>query len=120
MAEAVPSRGLTNLILAMLLVAVLSGLLAQSWRASHLEGRVGELEAQLGTAQGELRAHQAHLSLVREAVGGVSRELTALEQLMEQQPEYAAGKARRLFGLLLSASAPTEGGEVRPVDPRRR
>ena len=86
-AEAVPSRGRTNLILAMLLVAVLSGLLAQSWRASQLEGRVGELEAQLGNAQAELRAREAHLSLVREAVGGVSRELTALEKLVEQEPE---------------------------------
>ena len=75
------------MILAMLLIAALSGLLAQSWRASHLEGRMGELEAQLGTAQAELQAHQAHLSLVREAVGGVSRELTALEKLVEQEPE---------------------------------
>jgi hypothetical protein len=85
--ETAPPRRRTSLILVMLLVVVLSGLLAQSWRASQLQGRVAGLEAQLGTAQAELRAREAHLSLVREAVGGVSRELTALEQLVEQEPE---------------------------------
>lgn len=76
----------TSLILALLLAAALSGLLAQSWRASRLEARLGELEARLGVARQELEAREEHLGRVREAVEGVRLEVQALEALVEQEP----------------------------------
>jgi hypothetical protein len=79
-------RGRAALILALLLVVAVSGLLAQSWRVSRLETQVAELGSRLGAAQAEIEAHEAHLGRVRDAVGDVRREVTALEALVGQQP----------------------------------
>jgi hypothetical protein len=79
-------RGRAALILALLLVVAVSGLLAQSWRVSRLESQVAELGSRLGAAQAEIEAHEAHLGRVRDAVGDVRREVTALEALVGQQP----------------------------------
>jgi uncharacterized small protein (DUF1192 family) len=47
---------------------------------------VAELGSRLGAAQAEIEAHEAHLGRVRDAVGDVRREVTALEALVGQQP----------------------------------
>ena len=84
--ESTRPRGRAALILALLLVVAVSGLLAQSWRVSQLETRVGELESQLGSARAEIQVHEAHLGRVRDAVGDVRREVMALEALAAQEP----------------------------------
>ena len=79
-------RSRVALILALLLAVAVGGVLAQTWRASQLEGRVTALEAELGAAREALAAHEAHLDRVREAVGALRQEIESLDSLAAQEP----------------------------------
>ena len=73
-------------LFALLLLLSVATLVVQSRRVEKLAGQVAALELQVDAANRRLAAYQAQRNLVRDSLGGVLEELTALHQVVSEDP----------------------------------
>jgi hypothetical protein len=73
-------------LLALLLLLAVAALLVQSHRVGELAGDVAALESQVEVANRRLAAYQAQRELVRDSLGGVLEDLSALHEIVSEDP----------------------------------
>jgi hypothetical protein len=73
-------------LFALLLLLSVATLVVQSRRVEKLAGEVAALESQVDAANRRLAAYQAQRNLVRDSLGGVLEELTALHEVVSEDP----------------------------------
>ena len=78
--------GWSSALFALLLLLSVATLLVQSRRVEELAGAVAALELQVDAANRQLAAYQAQRDRVRDSLGGVLEELTALHEVVSQDP----------------------------------
>ena len=84
--ERVWRSGLLAALCALLLVLVLAVLVVQSRRIETLSGEVAALSSEVEDANRQLAAYEAQRAVVRESLGGVLQELSALHELVSEDP----------------------------------
>jgi hypothetical protein len=78
--------GRLSALFALLLLFAVAALLVQSRRVGELSGEVAALESQVDIANRQLAAYEAQRELVRDSLGGVLEDLSALHQLVSEAP----------------------------------
>ena len=71
---------------ALLLALVFAALVGQSRRIETLSGEVAALSSQVEDANRQLAAYEAQRALVRDSLGGVLEELSALHEVVSEDP----------------------------------
>ena len=78
--------GRLSALFALLLLLAVAALLVQSHRVGELTGEVAALESQVELANRQLAAYEAQRELVRDSLGGVLEDLSALHQVVSEDP----------------------------------
>ena len=84
--ERMVRSGLLLVLCALLLVLVFAALVVQSRRIETLSGEVAALSSQVEDANRQLAAYEAQRALVRDSLGGVLQELSALHAVVSEDP----------------------------------
>ncbi len=71
---------------ALLLLLSVAALLVQSHRVGELAGEVAALESQVEVASRRLAAYEAQRELVRDSLRGVLEDLSALHEVVSEDP----------------------------------